>query len=375
MTEKLKNLLHERAAQPDFALPDVDALVQNGDRLVRRRRTAMVGGLAALAVVGSLGVAQLLGGATPSSAPVPVTDAPPSAGLLPVTWATGSVIHVGNESIDVGVEVTSYVVTSVGYVFTDPAGVVHGVVDGEVSDLGRVDPDRPHLVADDDDPRAGWLDPTGSRAVFVVHDLVSGETIRNDDATDGLDPEPHENSAGYFYAIDDATAYWRDTRGVVAVDLASGDAEVLEIEGRGQIEVKDAASGQVVFSQGNRTFVGPSPGAAVDLHQSWGDVGALSPDGRWYTQDADEPTVFDTATGEKARFDLADYGFATGYAWLDNDTVVMIAAKDPESSSAELLACQVPAGSCRVAQGDLGSFDELTGGNFQLPVGETITGD
>lgn len=120
-------------------------------------------------------------------------------------------------------------VTTAGFVFTDPAGVVLGVVDGEVSDLGRVDATSPHLVADDDDSRAGWFDPTGSPAAFVVHDLASGETVRNQDATEGLDPGPNQDGAVHFYAIDDATAYWRDSRGLVAVDLTSGDAEVIEV--------------------------------------------------------------------------------------------------------------------------------------------------
>lgn len=55
--------------------------------------------------------------------------------------------------------------------------------------------------------------------------------------------------------------------------------------------------------------------------------------------------------------------------------MAMIAAKDPDTSSVELLSCQVPAGTCAVAEDDLGTFDELTGRNFQLPVGETIGGD
>ncbi len=53
----------------------------------------------------------------------------------------------------------------------------------------------------------------------------------------------------------------------------------------------------------------------------------------------------------------------------------MIAAKNPVTSSAELLRCTVPAGTCPTVVADLGTLDELVAANFQLPVGEAITGD
>ncbi len=40
MTEKLKQMLHERTDSVDFAMPDLDALTRDGDRRIRRRRPA-----------------------------------------------------------------------------------------------------------------------------------------------------------------------------------------------------------------------------------------------------------------------------------------------------------------------------------------------
>lgn len=368
MTETLKNLMHERADQPDFALPDVQDLVRNGDRLVRRRRTTMIGGVAALAVVGSLGVASLWGTLSPGSAPVPVTDAPAAATSLPVSWATGSVIHEGSRTIEVGREVTSYVRTSVGYVFADPDGVVHSVKDGDVTEIGQLPGHVRRLVSDEQGPLAGWVEDAGTKPEFVVYDQESGTYVRNDEA--GADA----NGTAKFYALDDSTAYWRDARGAVAVDLETGAYEVLDPNPPAEFDVRDAQNGLRAFWGPQGMRVGVTPQDSRELTGAFGDMGVLSPDGRWYSQDADEPMVFDTATGDRVAFDLADYGFATGYEWLDAGTVVMLAAKNPTSSPVELLACQVPEGSCRVVERDLGTFEELSGG-FQLPVGETISGD
>lgn len=375
MTDDLKTLLHDRADRIDFAQPDLAAITRDGDRRARsrtlRRGAAGLAVAAVTAVAVSLALPHL--GGRPDTTRIGVATQP--SGTTPITWVTGSVIHSGDTQIDVGLVVTSFVRTSAGFVFTDPTGLVHAVIDGQVSDIGRGDPDSHHLVADDDDSRVGWFDPTGERAAFVVHDLASGESYRNVDATQGLEPRATGGETGYFFAIDDNTAYWRDTRGVVAVDLATGTTEEISTAQRDRIGIADAASGQIVFQGSQQTRVGPSLEDSIALNYSGGDLGSLSSDGRWYTQDADEPVAFNTATGERVVFDLEEYAFASGYSWLDDHTLALIAAKNPGTSSAELLSCTVPAGTCQTVVGDLGTLDELVAANFQLPVGEAITGD
>ena len=94
MTDKLKSLLHEQVETVDFAVPDVAALTRAGDRRVRRRR-GLVGGVAALALAGTLAASQL-GGDTVGD-PTPVVSDP--SGPQQVTWAAGREIHDGARTV------------------------------------------------------------------------------------------------------------------------------------------------------------------------------------------------------------------------------------------------------------------------------------
>lgn len=366
MTEKLKTLLHEQVETVDFAVPDVAALTRAGDRRMRRRR-ALVGGAAALAVVGALAASRILGG--PATDSTPVVSEP--NGPQQVTWAAGRVIHDGNRTVDVGLEVNAFVRTGAGFVFADPTGRVHSVVDGRVSAVGRTDAKDPHLVADQDGALAGWVDTAGDRPAFVVVDQATGETTRNDDATvAGMGGLADEEDAAFFYAIDGRTAYWRDRRGAVAVDVDSGELRVVDAEARNGFDISDVEDGLIAFHADRGTALGFSRGEVVLLRQVYGTLGALSPGAAYYTSDADEPEVYDARTGERIEFDL-DHWFATGYEWLDGHRLAML-AQETKRSPVQLLTCQVPAGTCEVSVADLGSFDDLISDGVQLPIGEPL---
>ena len=60
-------------------------------------------------------------------------------------------------------------------------------------------------------------------------------------------------------------------------------------------------------------------------------MGAFSPDARYYTADADELQVYDVSTGTRVGLDL-DRGFATGFEWLDAETLVVLAAAEAETA-------------------------------------------
>jgi hypothetical protein len=98
-----------------------------------------------------------------------------------------------------------------------------------------------------------------------------------------------------------------------------------------------------------------------------GGPGQFSEGGHYLTLDADSPEVFDVRTGEQVDFGLR--GFATGYEWLDADTLVILSA-DTEHGQLRLLTCTVPAADCQVAV-ELGDVDEFPG-DLALPVGEAI---
>lgn len=368
MTEKLAAMLHEQAERQRFETPDVTRLVAAGDRRVRRRRgLTAVGAVAAVAFVGTLAVTQWTGADG---------DHALAADPLPtgqVSWATGSTLHTPGGSTDLGRPVRAYVRTAEGYVFADPKGTVWSFVDDRVSEVGATDPEHPRLVGDPDGALAGWVDATGAHPTFVVLDQGTGGVTSYDEHTSpGMGLLADEADPAYFYAIDDGTGYWRDERGAVAVDLTTGTATVVDATASNGFDVIDAENGLVALDTGNgRTLVGATVDTARPLrvHGAHLDApGAFSPDGRYLSVDADEPIVVEVATGRRVDFDLA--GFATGYEWLDASTVVMIASSDGEQ--VDLLACAVPAGTCRAAASDLGTFDELQEGDFALPIGEGL---
>ncbi len=384
MTEKLKQLMHEQASEPHFDPVDVATLIDRGDRRIRRRRWALVGGGAAVAVAAAALAPALLGGATGTDSVTPGTARdgyPVTTGDLPrdmfaqgrVTWAMGSVIHYGDITVDVGMPVTAFVRTEIGFVFASDGEVWQ--VDGDAqARIGSVDPKNPRLVSDEESPAAGWVDPTGDQPAFVVYDHGTGATTSFDEATTpGMGSLADEENPAYFYAVDDGTAYWRDTRGAVAVDVATGEVTVVDAEARNGFDIVDVEDDLVAFSTDQGTRVGESRSDGVDLADAYGSMGDFSPDARFYTSDADAAQVYDTRSGESLTVDLSGYAFSTGFGWVDDTTVVVLAART-EQSSAELLTCALPSGACTAYVDDLGSFDEITG-SFQLPVGETIGGD
>ncbi|WP_244927685.1 hypothetical protein [Nocardioides sp. W7] len=364
MTEKLKTLLHDQAETIDFAGPDLDAITATGDRRVRRRRAAgLVGGLAALAVVGGVAVVSLSGD---DGGPQVAGEPLPTASL---SWATGSTLHAGGERADLGHRVAAYVGTDAGYVFTDGEGAVFSYSGGSVDRVGTTSAGmRPRLVADSTGTLAGWVDPSGDRPAFVVLDQATGDVQRYDDATaPGMGELADEKNPAYLYAIDQSTTYWRDSRGAVAVDLASGAATVLDPKARNGFDLIDVEAGVLAVYGDEGVEVGPSRAQARPLPGVLDGSGVLSPDARFYAPDADELRVVDVATGADLALQLpASYFFSTGYQWLDTDTLAVIALVD-EDAPVSLLTCTVSAGTCTVVTDDAGEQ-----GQAQIAVGEPI---
>lgn len=370
MTETLKNLMHAKADATDFALPDVDALVASGTRRMRRRRAmAGLGGVAALALVGGIAVTTL-GGDDPAPKDVAAVDPLPAGAK--VTWAIDSVLHTPDSGTDVGHVINAYVRTEVGYVFADPAGKVFSFIDGKVTEVGQTTK-KPHMVGDPDAALAGWVDFSGAKPAFVVLDQGTGQVTRNDSHTSSdMSELADEADPAYFYAIDDGVAYWRDSRGAVAVTLDTGDVQVINPDALNGFDIIDAESGVVAFSPQDdyikfgRTF------ATADVHLSEyiGSTGAFSPDGKYLAVDADDPSVFDTSTGE--RIAMPGRPFGTVYEWLDATHVVMISADEAaDQAVANIEVCTVgTAVTCETVAEDLGTFTALSG-HIALPTGES----
>ena len=241
------------------------------------------------------------GGGVPTA-----TDPSGPSGPRQVAWATDSVIHDGTRTVDVEDTVLAFVRTGTGYVFADPDGVVHSVVDGRITDVGRTDARKPRLVADQDGTLAGWVDVDGDRPGFVVLDQATGETTRNDEATEpGMGGLADEQDPAYFYAISGDEAYWRDQRGAVAVDLTSGAVRVIDADARNGFDIMDVEEGVVAFNANDDgTALGETRRGAVLLPQVYGSMGTFSPGAAFYSSDADEPQVYDARTGERIVLDL-----------------------------------------------------------------------
>ncbi|WP_121252767.1 hypothetical protein [Nocardioides ferulae] len=367
MTETLKQLLHDQADDVRFDAVDVDTLVRAGQRRVRRRGLAVgAGALATAAVVSGVGLTQLGGdgGATGVDAADGLTTAS-------VSYARGTVIHAGSDTLEVGHPVRAYVRTSIGYVVADPDGTVWSVTSAGTTRVGSTDPDpdRMRLVSDTDGTVAGWLDTDG-HPVFL--DQASGESGFP------LGEESGEDGAGVqgvreLYAVDATTAYWSDAGGVIRAEISTGQVERFDgppaVEGTDDGYVIDVEVGHVAQARNFGTEIVVPGGDPVRLLEGGGTQGDLSHDGRWLAQDADEAMVFDTSDGSRVPL-AGDYAFAAAFEWLDDSRVVLIAQRS-QAAPVQLLTCTVPAGTCEVSAELAPSFADFDG-DIALPVGEPL---
>lgn len=362
MPAELRELMHE-TADLDFAPPDLGAITRAGDKVVRRRRTlAGVAGLAAAAVIGGGVWAIAPGGG--GDAPVAV-DGTGAVEPTDVTWARDSVLHSPDGTVDIGHDIRAYARTDAGFVIVDPDGVVFSYrAGGSANPIGQLDPDTTKLVADTRAGRVAWL--SADRSTVVVWDVAADVEYMRVDVTSLDAPE--------VIALHAHTLYLRDGSGYAVGYLRTGELAPFEA-GEDGVRLLTAGGGLYVFYDEKQSngggMVGPSYAEAKHLAGAWGaEQVRLSPDGRYVSFDADEPTIFRTDNAERVELDVDGRYFATGYEWLDADTVVMIASRS-EGDPAELLSCSASAGRCKVVVPELGTFDELEDG-FALPVGEPL---
>lgn len=364
MTELLKDLMAERAETADFSAPDLDAIMHDGDRRVRRSRTG--GGLAAVAAVGVLAVAMPLAGGglvSGDSGDTSVAGAPPST----ATWSVGSVIHSGDRTIDVGREIRAFVATETGYVYIAPEGQVFATTkDGETSEqVGRTDEDHQRLVVDGD--RVIWVNPTGDgKSGFTVLDHATGEIS-------SLGPEGRGMSVS---ALDGTTLWGTMADEAVSIDLDTGERTILGFGGIGDgpemPTIYDAEQEQVVHDDiaddGSSDGIVISDGYAPEgaTFPLWG--GDLSPSTTYVmSENSDDFKVVETATGEERTPEAkSDYAFFTGAYWLDDDTYVAL-GMSKETEPIDLLTCEAASGECEVTEQDAGIVPDL-----QLPIGQRI---
>ena len=365
----IQTLLNDRASTLAPPVLDLEAITRAGDRRVHRRRIAAAGGMAAVvaaAVALPLGLvsADLLGS---GDADAGFAGADASV----TTWATGSVIHAGDRTIDVGQRVDLFVVVPDGYVFADPDRTVWHWTDGEARRVGELTTDRGRqLVADG--PRVAWVDD----GLYTVLDTTDGTFRREGTA----EVEPATEFGGPAVdALDGDALYVRDARGALRFDLSTRALTVIvpAAEIAPAFRFEDAEGGLVLFSN---EVDEPQPDEATYASRDVSQPGAplavaggnLSPDGRLVMSEnsateSDRFTLIELATGKDLTPAAArDYQFFLGYAWLDSDTYTAFAFKDAaDPRLADLLTCEV-GGQCTVTS------EKPLARPFQLPIGSRI---
>jgi hypothetical protein len=360
----LPTLLHERADRAQLAPIDLDAVVRTGDRRVRRRRLATYGG--ALAVAGAVGATALLGGGGGTPRAVDPASPVPGAIAQHASWFLDGRLHHDGTATDLGLDVVTYVRTSVGFVLVDAADAVWSWTGGEPVRVGSAADGDQRLVADADGTTAAWIEASDEAGPGVrLLDQSTGEVSATFRFGTGASRE------ATVTAVDGERVWWLE--GGRSLTWADPEETPTRLpDGTRVLAVQD---GRLVYLDGDgpvRTTSGtPGPGDTV-LDEGYRDVGALSPDGALWSADADQVGVVRTSDGERVALDV-DAAFSTGYEWLDEDSLVVLAGDgepdDGGSMTARILVCEVPAGTCTDVSGDLGTFDDLEAGDLALPVG------
>lgn len=384
MTGLLTRVLDERA---DATTPhvDLDAVLADGRRRVRRGRLAT--GVAVTAIAGVVA-----GGALvlprPSTPPSPQRDLAASPGAAFTerrsSYATGDVIHWGEESFSVGRPVSSYVQTDDGFVFTTKNGDVW-LHDGSSAErVGHAEANR--LRADDSGSLVTWVDRAEDGAFqYVFFDTAERrEVIRL--ADDGAGASRAEGDAEVF-ALDDGVAYVRYGGDMVSYDIASGEETVLDTwsppadpaeksEPVG-VAVVDAAAGNLAYYVDAGAEWGLRVGEDLDTSTrartlARASDGVLSPGARYLgTEEDDGIAVYDVASGANVTPDLTGYPFAVPYGWADDDTALVFALEQlaPRQGRyvGDLLECDIPTGACATV-----TEVRVDPASFTLPVGDAM---
>jgi hypothetical protein len=352
MTGLLTDVMHDRADRLGPPPVDLEAITRNGDRRVRHRRTALVGGITAAAVVVAAGAALLGGGRAPGpdggrADVADGTDAAPVA----LSWVEGSTLRrVGGPDVDLGVDVRAWVSAGDDIVLTDDARRVLVWTGDDLEVVGTVAAPRAddaELVADG--TRVAWAAPGGR----VVHlDASTGEQK-------ALGTAGERDTR--VTALDGDMVYGVDRGGVFSWDTRSQEVEVLDPTGE-QVVIDAEAATLVIADRGRRARVS---GPAGELTFTTDSFANLSPDGTHLVSETDdEGVLLDTTTGERIALETG-YAWALPFQWLDSDTVAVLAFSGSLSGVEEdrphLLSCAVSTGACAPSQ--------PLAAQFQLPVG------
>jgi hypothetical protein len=368
MNTTLKDMMSARADAAPGPNLDVDAAIRKGRRRLWRNRA--VGGTAVCAAAAALAV----------TAPTVLPDGGSSdvgwaGGIgerLAATYATGSEIHYGDQTVDVAPQdVSSFLQTDDGFVFTTPGHGVYFTDGGVPEQIGQGDLTG-KLVADDAGGYVAWVDDQAQPLPeFVVYDTGSQSAVVR--TSKGIEPgmgTAVDSNSPAVLALDGHTVYWHDAHGIVAWDLTTGDRQVV-LPGAASDELQDAAAGRLL-----RYDVGAGANGLTDLVVSAdpratqprfpGLGGTLSPNADYLASQTiggggdsatSELVVSDVASGDNVTPTTAGYRNVVVAQWLGDDAFA--AAGITADGSVDLLNCSIPRGSCDIAAADVGTEQDV----------------
>jgi hypothetical protein len=365
---------------------DVASLVESGERRLRRRRVTAVAGAAAVMLAVGIGVTTWNYQTTSSQEPVeqPSPD-PTRTAERPLTYAVGSTIHHGAQTIDVEQEVHMVDVTDDGVVFVrqspdttryeQPGAKGLWFTDGsEVVQIGTVygSPARGYgVTASDAGSTLVWTEPDGAWSDWssdtrsVVFDTESMQVVtRLPDVLRAYDDAVYWMPAGTTCGEDggpiggEGTVSCSPNERVMRYDVAAGSSEPVSWDA-----YQEDASTRPRTIGARDGDGGTEPRSLIDLDfDRRGSELVISNRAGEAT-----PVFTEARTGEPIRLRVpAGATTATLFHashWLDDDNLVLFGytvMRTELADEGDIFACALSTGSCRrVVQGQPGTAYQL----------------
>jgi hypothetical protein len=363
MTGLLRETMSQRADAAGYPHLDLDAIMEDGDRRVRRRRIIATGGVAVAAAAVVAAVAFTPAALNLSGEHTPATGTPegPFAQDRP-TYAVGSTIHYGEDVLRLERQVRSLAQTDAGFVYTAPQGQVVFTDGQHEQQIGTTDSRGSQLAADSSGPYVAWLEPTTPSGLqFVVYDTDKGEEVFHT----AVDPHAQNDidTMAAVISIDGGVVYWHDRVGVQAYDIASGSLTTVQ-EGADANWLDDVESGVLVHQRdlhyrgdaGSQEIVVGDASAVSERGFTRWSHGYLPPDAKHVALfGGDQTQIHDVATGADVTPPHPGYGQVFFGHWIDSDRFTFVAIPGSRSSepTTDLLSCSISAQTCEVVARDL----------------------
>ncbi len=369
--------MNERATAAGGPELDLEAIMSNGDRRIRRTRIGIGVGVTAALVTAAIAVPALIDRDTLGGKDLqPVT---PTGGFVTrtQTYAVDTTIYYGDDAIDVSPHaVTSLVQTDFGFVFTSDRGDHDDILFTDATKTTKIGETAQQqgtlLAADDSGAYVEWVDTEAKpRPEFVVYDTSTRQEVaRTSEGNQPLSQIRDEFSLPVVHAIDGETAYWHSSAGTVAYDLTNSSQEVLRPNTSASY-LFDVAGGVFAYSsQDLSTAVNTELGQDRPFVPGIGEP-QLSPAGTYVmTMPKQGSKIFEVSTQRDVTPDPLKFGTVLLTQWIDDDSYVAIGTTGTSFSRDRLsmLVCRVSEGVCTPDRDSIGTYDAIV-----LPVGGSLT--